>query len=1398
MTLRTSILAGPRIFQVALACALVLGIALCGSDLLLGLVVPDPARFSPFRDGLLLGLSLAALAVIATFLPGAVRPKEAPEAPPDEHAPESAVFRREHLEYLSVYSNDAALLLDDEGEILDANPRAIQMYGWSRSELIGRNIRTLMHADMLPLMEKRWLEDRTRQGTLFESFHVTQDGSTFPVEVSSHCFSVGERVLRQVFIRDITERKQAERTLLETLDQFRLLVDSVDGIVWESDPRSLYVTFVSRRAEYLLGYPTAQWLTEPGFWRHHLHPEDREQTIACFEEAEKRLEPFAAEYRMIASDGRPVWIRDIVMVTAEEGRAVRLHGVMVDISERKQVEAELERARDYYFTLLDKLPDPVWQTDPAGRFVYVNKAWLDFTDQEPGRALEGHWIDLCPPEERAEIRQRYQAAHEHRQSFSFEHRLRCQDGSYHEVQNHGRPLVFKDRFEGYVGIFHDLHDLRQAQSDTHRIKDLYHALIQTGQLIIHAPDRKSLFRDICAIATHQARFTMAWVGLADPATRQVHVEAVEGPAQRFPQGLQVSCHGDDDLGRGPTGTCIREGRYQVVNDILTAETMTPWLGLAEEYGVRAAASFPLRLEGHVIGALTLYSQEAGCFDPDRVALLNEMAQDISFALDRLEADSRRQQMEQALRESEANLAKAQELALMGSWEWDVARNQGRWSTGMETIYGFPFQEGPGHLERVMTSIHPEDRVRYQSRLLKLITSGGTMDSDYRILRPDGEERAFQVHAVAELDASGHTTLIRGITQDVTERKRSEERVRETLRRLEDLKAAVDESAVVLITDAAGVITYANQRLCEITGYASEELVGLTPRIFSSNHHPEAFWQEMWEIISAGGIWRGEVKNRAKDGSFHWLDTTIVPFLDEGGNPGQYMAIRFDITALKLAEERVLAISADRMALLEASAVAKVVPWSLDLSTGHLRMGDSALLVLGKPAMAFQAHPNALRELLKSEDQKLLIHAQAEARAGMIGSFEAPVRRGERQIIWTRWTIARREGSLHGVVQDITEQHELHSQLLQSQKLESLGTLVGGITHDFNNILMGILGYAEVLSSMPDLPAGVQKGIGVIGRAAERGRGLVNQLLRFSRRTVATKVMHNLNDIVKEIQGLMQLPGDSLIQLEVFLDPNLPDTLMDPGQLNQVVMNLAVNARDAIAGRGLIRFQTGLIELGPQAAAELERPPGPYLFLEVEDTGSGIRPEVLSRIFEPFFTTKGTGKGTGLGLSVAHGIVEAHRGHIQCRSELGKGTCFRILLPCITDERLMRESDNTTPTLPAHRILLLDDPGHGRSTAADLLVYMGNLVIADADVTRAIEAHREEAFHLAIVNLAMANQTGLEILKRLQEALPDVPVIAGTGQEEPALTHLRRQPHAIIQWPFRAVELLSAIQRVLGG
>jgi len=819
--------------------------------------------------------------------------------------------------------------------------------------------------------------------------------------------------------------------------------------------------------------------------------------------------------------------------------------------------------------------------------------------------------------------------------------------------------------------------LRRVRSrflDTERrlvqLQDLYIAVCQTGQALMHTRDARAMPQKVCEIAVRYGKFALALISQWDEAAACLVMVAAAGPALERLSGFQLRVDPGDPKDDGPTATCLREERSVVDQDLHASASLgTQLRALALQAGIHSGGVFPLRRNGRVVGTLNLYSDQIAFFDSDRLALLEQMAGDLAFALER---------------------ADAEEL-----------------------------------------------------------------------------------------------------------RRKADEQLMATCRRMEDLKAAVDEAAIVLVADAKGIITYANQRAGDISGYAPEELVGQDFRFLTSTQQTSPFFEQMWDIISVGGIWRGEIRNRSRGGSVFWLDTTVVPFLDETGSPIQHMSISFEITARKQAEAKLLASSADRRSLLDAASVARMVPWSMDIKTGSLKVGDSVFMVLGQPAAGFQSRQGALKELLKPEDQKLLTHALATAKAGGYASFEAPMKRGEHQIIWTRWTIARQEGYLQGVIQDITEQHELHAQLLQSQKLESLGTLVGGITHDFNNILMGILGYTEVLSHNPAANASVQKGVDVIRRAAERGRNLVNQLLKFSRRNLSSMTMANLNDAVREILDLVKRPGDDRLTLEVSLEADLPESLMDASQITQVVLNLAVNARDAIPGQGTIRLTTGQTVLEPELARTRDRRPGPCVYLDVEDTGSGIPSELQSRIFEPFFTTKAPGKGTGLGLSVAHGIVEAHGGLLLCESRPGVGTRFRMLLPLVTTQTLDdSERDLQLPTTA--RILLLDDPGTPRSTAAELLTYMGHSVISLDSLEKALEGHHQAPFQLVIVNLDMAHGKGGSLLSALQTAMPNVPFLAaGHDPHDHAwMKGLKRQPRAVLRWPLHSVELLAAIQRVL--
>jgi len=363
---------------------------------------------------------------------------------------------------------------------------------------------------------------------------------------------------------------------------------------------------------------------------------------------------------------------------------------------------------------------------------------------------------------------------------------------------------------------------------------------------------------------------------------------------------------------------------------------------------------------------------------------------------------------------------------------------------------------------------------------------------------------------------------------------------------------------------------------------------------------------------------------------------------------------------------------------EAAKAGRVVPWVLDPVTGRvLQVGDSCAAVLGVHGDALLLEPQALEGLLQAPQRELFRTCAGQALQGCPSGFEAPLWHGaDGRQVWTRWTVEATGNLLRGTIQDISETHELQEQLLQSQKLGHLGTFLSGITHDFNNILMGIMGYSEMLLMDPALTPLQKRSLDVIDKAATRGRSLADHLLRLVREDPPERRAANLNEVIAEVQELLGAPGANRVTLELDLDPQLPLTNMDTTQMHQVIMNLAVNARDALGGEGRITCRTRALPGGTQ---EPGTPEGPCILLEMEDTGRGIAPEHLDRIFTLFFTTKGTGRGSGLGLALVQAIVRSHGGVIRCTSKVGQGTVFRILLPVRT-ERIRSSTPNGCPFL----------------------------------------------------------------------------------------------------------------------
>jgi PAS domain S-box-containing protein len=752
--------------------------------------------------------------------------------------------------------------------------------------------------------------------------------------------------------------------------------------------------------------------------------------------------------------------------------------------------------------------------------------------------------------------------------------------------------------------------------------------------------------------------------------------------------------------------------------------------------------------------------------------------------------TRRKQAEEALKRSEGHYRQMEEKyrsifenAVEGIYQ---ATSEGEFVTVNPMMartlgYDAPDQlvaasaRGGGHLY--------DDPTRWRQLREMLAKREAVSGFESRMVRRDGTVIRVSENVRVLRDVHGVTLGYEGVLVDVTERKHSEEALRESEETSRALLNAPDDAAVLL--DGAGVVLAANETAGLTLGVPVSDLLGT--RLF------DLFTPEQAEAArrSASKVARTGQKLRVvSDWHGRSYALSMYPVLDAERNVARLAAFARDITEQIRAERAGVRLAtaveqaAEAIMITDVDGTIEYVNPAFEAVTGFPRdevLGSTPrVLKSGQHDDAFYAE--LWKTLLAGEVWAgHLINRRKDGRLYEEEATISPVRDRDGRLV-----------NFVAVKRDATEQTALQAQLRQSQKMEAVGQLAGGVAHDFNNLLQALMSTLELLRAYGDDPERRSLAISEVETYVKRGSSLTRQLLLFSRRGVTRRERLELNDVVRETSSLLGRLVRENILVTVELEPVPLPVHADRGQLEQVLVNLVVNASDAMPGGGRMVLRTR------------RAGPGQVCF-EVEDTGRGIPEDLKEKVFEPFFTTKGAEKGTGLGLSVVHGIVTGHGGWVELVSHVGQGTLFRVVLPDAGSPHEPAHAGSgdevPAPGLPpgrGERVLLVEDEAGARHGLAEMLSMLGYTVVAAASGEQAFSLLPDAGFDILLTDLLLPGVDGGEVARRLRRRWPDLCVIVMSGYAEDEATRqgLSREEAHFLQKPFNLEVLAREVRAAL--
>ncbi len=874
------------------------------------------------------------------------------------------------------------------------------------------------------------------------------------------------------------------------------------------------------------------------------------------------------------------------------------------------------------------------------------------------------------------------------------------------------------------------------------------ALVSLVALVGHAYDVRSLYRvgPFASVALHTAgAFLILSVGL-------LHA--------RPDRGLLGSV-----TGGGPGGALLRR--------LLPAAVLVPF----------------------VVGWLSLKGEAAGLYSAHFGVALSATANILIFVMLLVGTARSIERVEVNRRRSEARYRSLMEQANDAILLLDPERRIVEANHQAAELLGRPPAEILGRPYNEM--VVPEEGEVTIAGWARLLAEGTIRVEGRRFLRGDG------THVVVDIASAvvqvGEERLVLSILRDITERLRAEAELRATKDRLDYVISANPAVLYTLhLEGAQPTPSWVSANMERLVGYSAQE--ALTPGWWLAGLHPEdrAAAEAGVRALFDEEHLTHEFRFRHRDGTYHWIRDEQRLLRDAAGAPGEIVGSWSDITERKRAELKLAESEEQFRAVFDGAIDAKVVTDD-----------DGRFLEVNPAACELYGCPRA--ELLKRKVEEFaepgFRFEQVLATAGATGRFRASHRLfrpdGTVRDVDASTTINVLPRRHFSALRDMTEHRQLEGQFRQAQKMEAVGQLAGGVAHDFNNLLGVITGYSELLSRRLEPEHAGHKALEQIRKAADRAAALTRQLLAFSRKQVLEPKVLDLNAVLAGVDKMLRRLIGEDVQIQTRFAEDLWQVKADPGQVEQVIVNLAVNARDAMPKGGQLTLETANTALdAAYARAHTYVRPGPYVMLAVSDTGHGMDAGTQSRIFEPFFTTKEPGKGTGLGLATVFGIVKQSGGHINVYSEPGRGSTFKVYLPRI-DEVATKEEAATPPPPPptgTETILLVEDAEALRVMIREILESGGYTVVDASNPDEALaraQAYRG-SLHLMLTDVVLPHMSGPDLAASLARVLPEMRVLYMSGYAADAIgNHGVLEPGTFfIQKPFTADDLLRKLRAVL--